>query len=109
VSEAEIAVDKDGDGDITFLELAKVMYPKTPVARLETLCKSVSDDAGHVLTRQLEPQKKEEAPKKKELTQSQLDEIRAIFTLYDKDGSGEIEIEELVEALGATGLRGVES
>jgi len=43
-------------------------------------------------------------PPKRELTADQLQEIKAIFSLYDKDGSGGITVKELRDAMKGTFL-----
>lgn len=43
-------------------------------------------------------------PPKRELSAAQLEEIRAIFALYDKDGSGTLTVKELKVALKGTFL-----
>lgn len=43
-------------------------------------------------------------PPKRELSAAQLEEIRAIFALYDKDGSGGLTVKELKAAMKGTFL-----
>jgi len=43
-------------------------------------------------------------PPKRELTGAQLEEINAIFSLYDKDGSGGLTAKELKQAMKGTFL-----
>jgi len=47
-------------------------------------------------------------PPKRELSASQLEEIRAIFALYDKDGSGGLTVKELKQAMKDTFLEAEE-
>jgi len=49
------------------------------------------------------PEKPKPVAKQRELSSQQLMEINHIFFLYDKDGSGAIDVDELVEAMMSTG------
>ena len=79
-----LALDKDGSGTITFMELLMEMYPFTPRPRLKAMLETVL------------PPTVEPVARPRDLSQEQLDEIEAVFYLYDTDGSGAIEKEELV-------------
>jgi len=84
-------LDKDGDGKITFLELLKEMYPMTPSKRLNDIY------------RKYYPEAVPKGIKKRQLAPEQVEELKALFSIYDRDESGMIDQEELIEALPSVG------
>merc|ERR1711871_1415799 len=80
-----------GDGTITFFEMLKELYPYTSTNRLQAMVKLAFPDAPAKVVKQ------------RQLTDDQLADIRAIFSIYDRDGNGYIELEELKEALPDAG------
>ena len=85
------AVDDNGDGKITFRETLQFLYPKSSPGQVDAMVRFAFPD-----TPKEEP--------KKMLTPTQEAEIRSIFRIYDKDGSGGLDRRELLSALQRTGL-----
>ena len=84
------AVDDNGDGKITFRETLQFLYPNAGERQIDAMVRFAF------------PEKPKEP--KKTLTRTQEAEIRSIFQLYDKDGSGGLDRRELLSALQRTGL-----
>jgi calmodulin len=85
-------IDANGSESITFRELVKAMYPQASKEELTEIEKWAFP---------------KEAPKKKvraELSPEQQLEIEAIFKLYDRDGSGSINLQELKNATLSLGM-----
>ena len=86
------AMDRDGDGSATFGELLHVLYPLANQKDREIMMGWVA-----------EPPPPPPQPKVI-LNQEQLDEIREIFNLYDRDRSGTLTVDELSKALSSCGM-----
>ncbi len=101
-------MDKDGDGKITFLELLKEMFPMTPSKTLNDVYRQyypevVAKPSKYVPIR-FDCRKLHHAIcRKRLLAPDQVEELRALFCIYDTDGSGMIDMEELLEALPSVG------
>jgi len=85
-------MDTNSDGTVEFPELLKVLYPRATDQEMQVMLCWVKEAPAPVV---------EKGP---EFTQEQLDEMKAIFNLYDTDGSGTITQKELVAALESTGM-----
>jgi len=85
-------MDADGNGDVSFRELLKLMFKFARPDEIETMLEWVAPEA--------EPEPEPKAG----LTDEQQKEIKSIFKIYDKDKSGTITVAELVTALEKTGL-----
>jgi len=86
-------LDIDGDGEVTFLEILKLMYGKFATKEeMETMMGWVADAP--------EPEPEPEP----ELSDEAKKQINSIFKLYDKDKSGTLTIKELTMALEKTGI-----
>mmetsp|Transcript_24972 Transcript_24972/g.49995 ORF Transcript_24972/g.49995 Transcript_24972/m.49995 type:complete len:181 (+) Transcript_24972:32-574(+) len=91
-------IDADQDGDLSFLEVLKFLYPNTPTSRLQSSAAELfpamyADANGKLLKQQ----------SSRQLSTEQLAEVQAIFELHDKDGSGSIDCKELIEAMVFSG------
>ena len=86
-----IALDKDLSGEVTFEELLLNLYPHANQTDLARMREWVAGP-------------KEEKAAKVVLTKQQIDEMDAVFRLYDTDHSGTISVSELSEAMVATGV-----
>ena len=80
------ALDRNRDGKITFKEAVQFIYPKA--------CDSEVD----AMVRWAYPDKPKDEGRKGPSTEQEA-EIRAIFRLFDKDGSGGLDRRELASAL----------
>ena len=87
------AMDRDGDSAVTFAELLHVIYPLANDRDREIM-------NGWVAAATPPPP----PPPKVVLSQEQLDEIREIFNLYDRDRSGSLTVDELSKALASCGM-----
>ena len=85
-------MDADGNGDVSFKELLKLMFKFARPDEIETMLEWVA------------PEKEPEPEPKAELSADQIKEIKSIFKIYDKDKSGTLTVGELVTALEKTGL-----
>jgi len=85
-------MDTDGDGDVTFAELLKLMFKFARPDELETMMSWVA------------PEPEPEPEPKPELSKEAVQQIKSIFKLYDKDKSGRLTVKELKTALEKTGL-----
>ena len=85
-------MDADGNGDVSFRELLKLMFKFARPDEIETMLEWVAPEA--------EPEPEPKAG----LTDEQQKEIKSIFKIYDKDKSGTLTVAELVTALEKTGL-----
>jgi len=86
-----IALDKDLSGEITFEELLTNLYPHANAADLAQM-------------REWAAGPKEEKRAKVVLTKAQIDEMDAVFALYDTDHSGTISVTELCAAMVSSGV-----
>ena len=86
-----IALDKDLSGEVTFEELLANLYPH---ANETDLAKMREWAAGP----------KEEKRAKVVLTKAQIEEMDAVFKLYDTDHSGTISVSELCAAMVSSGV-----
>ncbi|KAG8467710.1 hypothetical protein KFE25_006762 [Diacronema lutheri] len=89
-------LDRNGDGSVDFHELLKLLYPFANATDFAAMVEWVA------------PPLPPAPPPKRELSASQLEEIRAIFALYDKDGSGGLTVKELKQAMKDTFLEAEE-
>lgn len=85
-------MDVDGDGEVTFAELLKLMFKFARPEEIETMLSWVA------------PEPEPEPEPKAELSKQAKDAINSIFKLYDKDKSGSLSLKELKEALEKTGI-----
>lgn len=84
------AIDKDNSGDCTFPELLRAMYPAAS-----------KEEIARMLSWAAPPPPK---PKKEyQLSEEEKKEVRQLFQLYDKDGSGQLSVGEMVLAMSRTG------
>merc|ERR1719198_1144120 len=79
------AMDRDGDGHVTFSELLRIVYPFATEAEHAQMLRWRTPDAPAEVVRQLSAE--------------QEDEIRRIFALYDCDHSGGLSSEELTNVM----------
>lgn len=85
-------MDVDGDGEVTFAELLKMMF------------KFARPDEIEVMLSWVAPEPEPEPEPKAELSKAAKDAINSIFKLYDKDKSGALSLNELKKALEKTGI-----
>jgi hypothetical protein len=85
-------MDVDGDGEVTFAELLKLMFKFARPEEIETMLSWVA------------PEPEPEPEPKAELSKQAKDAINSIFKLYDKDKSGSLSLNELKKALEKTGI-----
>jgi len=85
-------MDVDGDGDVTFTELVKLMFPYARPDEIATMLEWVA------------PEPEPEPEPKPELSAEAVKAIKSIFKLYDKDKSGSLTVKELKLALSKTGI-----
>lgn len=85
-------MDTDGDGDVTFAELLKLMFKFATPAEIDVMLSWVA------------PEPEPEPEPKAELSKEAQSAIAGIFKLYDKDKSGTLTIGELKKALEKTGI-----
>ena len=85
-------MDRDGDGEVEFKELLKLMY------RLAT------DNEIAIMLEWVAPEPEPEPEPKAELSNEAKKQIKGIFKLYDKDKSGFLTFKELKVALEKTGI-----
>lgn len=86
------AMDKDGDGSVTFKEMLQLMYPNKPDSQYLAMMEYVAEAPA--------PEPEPEPG----LSQASKDAINATFKLYDKDKSGSLTFKELKEAMKNTGV-----
>ena len=85
-------MDEDGDGDVTFAELLKLMFKHATPNELNTMLSWVA------------PEPEPEPEPKPELSAEAKAAIKGIFKLYDKDKNGTLSLSELKKALTKTGI-----
>jgi len=85
-------VDKDGDGDITFRELLKLMFSFATPEEIATMLSWVAPDP--------EP----EPPPKPTLSPANLNQIKKLFKQYDKNKDGSVNMSELKTGLKKLGV-----
>ena len=85
-------MDKDGDGEVEFEELLKLMFRYATEKEIATMLEWVA------------PEPEPEPEPKAELSKEARDQIASIFKMYDKDKSGSLNINELRKALERTGI-----
>jgi len=85
-------MDSDGDGDVTFAELLKLMFRHARPDEINTMLSWVA------------PEPEPEPEPKPELSAEAQKAIKDIFKLYDKDKSGKLSLNELKKALAKTGI-----
>ena len=85
-------MDKDGDGEVEFEELLKLMFRYATEKEIATMLEWVA------------PEPEPEPEPKAELSKEARDQIASIFKMYDKDKSGSLSINELRKALERTGI-----
>lgn len=85
-------LDRDGDGEISFPELLAVLFPLATHTEMETMLSWVKKG----------PQGPNELPLT--MSEEQLSELRAIFDIFDTDGSGALTLPELQAALASCGM-----
>uniref|UniRef100_A0A7S3GB92 EF-hand domain-containing protein n=1 Tax=Palpitomonas bilix TaxID=652834 RepID=A0A7S3GB92_9EUKA len=83
-------VDVDRSGTFTFAEMLRKIYPYTSASRIDAMVRLVTPKVQEVVV-------------EKQLSEEQVEELRAIFGLYDVDRSGTISPSELIAALVNTG------
>ena len=85
-------MDTDGDGDVSFAELLKLMFKFARPDEIELMLTWVA------------PEPEPEPEPKAELSAEAKQMINSIFKLYDKDKSGALSVQELKKALEKTGI-----
>jgi Ca2+-binding EF-hand superfamily protein len=85
-------MDKDGDGEVEFVELLRLMFRYATDKEVATMMDWVT------------PEPEPEPEPKAELSKEARNQISSIFKLYDKDKSGTLTISELRKALEKTGI-----
>jgi len=85
-------IDRDGSGTVTFAELLKTMYPHATKDEFTTMISWVA------------PPEEPPPPPKKGLSDSQIQEIKEIFNIYDTDRDGSVSLSELKKAMARTGM-----
>lgn len=85
-------MDKDGDGEVEFEELLRLMFRFATDKEIKTMLEWVA------------PAPEPEPEPKAELSKEARDQINSIFKLYDKDKSGALTMNELKKALEKTGI-----
>lgn len=99
-------LDFNGDGRVSFTELLRIVYPHASAAEMKMMKRWVGPKvaAGDVNSTTF-PQLDTKPSSIHQLTPEQYEEALAIFHLYDRDGNGVIDVEEvqilLAGALGA--------
>ena len=86
------AVDKDGSGEISFRELLVVFFGNPTPADVD------------VMIRHLPKPKEEERATEKRISETQREDMLAIFDFWDDDHDGFITVSELEDAMGGSGL-----
>merc|ERR1711871_747563 len=84
------SIDGDGSGSVDMVELSRLLFPETDF-------ETQRDIASLLLSKEKTP---EEVPVPK-MPKTMLNELRELFTLYDKDGSGTLTWSELKDAMSA--------
>mmetsp|Transcript_14147 Transcript_14147/g.36651 ORF Transcript_14147/g.36651 Transcript_14147/m.36651 type:complete len:171 (-) Transcript_14147:91-603(-) len=85
------ALDRDGDGQLTFKEYLMAYYRDATPKDLDKMLAWVKPEAV-------------EAPQKAPLTPEQLDEFKMMFKMYDKDNDGQLDKDELMSAMKGCGF-----
>lgn len=85
-------MDKDGDGEVEFVELLRLMFRFATEKEITTMLDWVA------------PEPEPEPEPKAELSKEAKGQILSIFKLYDKDKSGTLTMNELRKALEKTGI-----
>jgi len=85
-------MDRDGNGEVEFEELLRLMFRFATDNEITTMMEWVA------------PEPEPEPEPKAELSKDARDQINAIFKLYDKDKNGSLTFNELKKALEKTGV-----
>mmetsp|Transcript_28622 Transcript_28622/g.51142 ORF Transcript_28622/g.51142 Transcript_28622/m.51142 type:complete len:136 (+) Transcript_28622:241-648(+) len=85
------ALDKNGDGKITFKEYLVAYYRTATAKEIEMMLDWVKPEAVA-------------EPVKEALTAEQVEEFTAIFNLYDKNRDGKLDLEEVKDAIKGCGF-----
>ena len=95
------SIDSDGSGAITVDEMVGVLFPRAPKDELKDIhMYLMMPDT----PRFEEDQGGNESDEEQPLAPEHLEELRLLFDLYDEDGSGTLDLEELRNAVSGSFL-----
>lgn len=85
------AVDRDSNGQLDLFELAPILFPQAGKKDLDKIHE-------YLCYRPVQAEEEDVAP---EVRADKIDQLRALFALYDKDGSGTVSLDELKAAFSS--------
>ena len=95
------SIDSDGSGAITVDEMVGVLFPRAPKDELKDIhMYLMMPDT----PRFEEDEDGNESDEEQPLAPEHLEELRLLFDLYDEDGSGTLDLEELRNAVSGSFL-----
>ena len=94
------SIDSDGSGAITVDEMVGVLFPRAPKDELKDIHMYLMMPD----TPRFEEDEGNESDEEQPLAPEHLEELRLLFDLYDEDGSGTLDLEELRNAVSGSFL-----